>query len=94
MSPHVQSWLTHLEKQGKSPHTLAAYRRALAHFTRWNTRFSPTFNPAAIIPRDVQDWKAYQQTIEKAAPGTINQRQAALSRFFAGVVAAGLTAGD
>ncbi len=34
------------------------------------------------MPRDVRDWKAYQQTIEKAAPTTINQRLVALTRFF------------
>jgi integrase/recombinase XerC len=34
------------------------------------------------MPRDVRDWKAYQQTVEQAAPATVNQRLVALARFF------------
>lgn len=94
MSPYIQSWITDLEKKGKSTHTLAAYRRALAHFTTWYCKYSDTFSPAAIMPRDVQDWKTYQQTVEKAAPGSINQRLAALSCFFAWAVAEGLVPSD
>ena len=45
---------------------------------------------AAIIPRDVRDWKSYQQTVEKASPATINQRLVALTRFFAWAVKQGL----
>jgi site-specific recombinase XerD len=56
--------------------------------------YNETFNPAGIIPRDVQDWKTYQQTVEKAAPGTINQRLAALSRFFAWAVSEGIAHTD
>ena len=94
MNTHVKSWLSHLEKKGKSAHTVAAYRRALAHFTRWNMAYNETFNPAGIIPRDVNDWKTHQQTVEKAAPGTINQRLAALSRFFVWAVSEGIARSD
>lgn len=90
----VQNWLTFLEKQGKSSHTVAAYQRALAHFTAWNRKYSETFTPAAIIPRDVQDWKTYQQTIEKAAPATVNQRITALASFFAWARMEGLAQTD
>ena len=90
MSSSIQTWLAYLEKQGKSPHTLSAYQRALAHFTTWNHKYSETFNPAAIIPRDVQDWKTYQQTVEKAAPATVNQRLTALASFFTWARAEGL----
>jgi integrase len=34
------------------------------------------------MARDVRDWKAYQQTTEKVAPFTVNQRLAAVSCFF------------
>lgn len=78
----VETWLTDLQDKGKSPHTLEAYRRGVVNFVTWNRRYSETFNPAAIIPRDVQDWKTHQQTVEKAAPATINQRVTALTRFF------------
>ncbi len=34
------------------------------------------------MPRDVRDWRAHQQAVEKAAPATVNQRLVALTRFF------------
>ena len=89
--PELQQWLEALEQQGRSSHTLAAYRRALVHFVQWNeTTYGSGFNPKAIIPRDVRDWKGYQQTIKKASPATINQRLVALTRFFAWAVKNGL----
>jgi integrase/recombinase XerC len=41
------------------------------------------------MPRDVRDWKAYQQAVEKAAPATINQRLTAITRLFRWVRAQG-----
>lgn len=81
--PLIDQWLTELHHQGRTQHTLAAYRRGLAHFTQWScTAYGGSFDPVAIIPRDVRDWKAHQQTVEKASPATINQRLVALSQFF------------
>jgi integrase/recombinase XerD len=81
--PDIRRWLAHLEQQGKSRYTLAAYRRALAHFIQWSElAYGSAFDLATIIPRDVRDWKGYQQMVEKAAPATINQRLVALTRFF------------
>ncbi len=88
-------WLAHLEAQGKSPHTRAAYRRALAHFARW---YESTYDAASqlsdLIPRDIADWQAHQQTVEKAKPATINQRLTALSRFLAWASGRGFLAGN
>jgi integrase/recombinase XerD len=78
----IDQWLETLHQQGRSHHTLAAYRRALTHFAGWSQAlYGQQFEPANIIGRDVRDWKAHQQTVEKAAPATINQRLVALSRF-------------
>lgn len=82
--PDIQEkWLSHLRRQGKSPHTIKAYRRGLQHFARW---YSGTYDepvaPAKVMPRDVRDWKAYQQVVEEAAPATVNQRLVALTQFF------------
>ena len=78
-----QDWLDHLRQQGKSRHTLRAYRHGLKHFGHWyEVTYGAPFAPDAVMPRDVRDWKAYQQTVEKAAPATINQRLVALTRFF------------
>ncbi len=79
----VAEWLVYLEEQGKSKSTIVNYRRALAHFIRWSEQsYGQTFDPAQIIPRDVTDWKTYQQTVETAKPATVNLRLVGLSRFF------------
>jgi site-specific recombinase XerD len=57
---YISTWLEDLDNQGKSHHTLAAYRRALEHFIRWSeTAYGKPFNPGSVMARDVRDWKAY-----------------------------------
>ncbi len=91
----VAHWLTSLERQGKSESTIASYHRALTHFSRWSEQtYGQPFDPTAIIPRDVADWKARQQTVENAAPSTINNRLVALSRFFKWAVVKQITRTD
>jgi integrase/recombinase XerC len=86
----VQAWLDDLKRQGKSKLTIAAYRRAVHHFAHWSQRtYGEDFDPATILARDVRDWKAYQQSVEKSAPRTINQRLVGLSRFFAWAISTG-----
>jgi len=80
---YITNWLEDLDNQGKSQHTLSAYRRAMEHFIRWSeTAYGKPFDPGRVMARDVRDWKAYQQTVEKVAPATGNLRLAAVSRFF------------
>lgn len=79
----IDQWLETLHKQGKSDHTLAAYRRALTHFAQWSqATYGDAFDPGTVMGRDIRDWKMRQQTVEKAAPATVNQRLVAVSRFF------------
>lgn len=86
-----QDWLAYLQRQGKSHHTRRAYQRGVQHFRDWYTlTYGSDFAPHEVMPRDVRDWKAYQQTTEKAAPATVNQRLVALSRFFQWVRLQGL----
>lgn len=81
--PTIRDWLSHLHRQGKSKLTVAAYRRGICHFARWcQDSYGEPFDPIAVIPRDVQAWKSHQQSVEKAAPSTVNQRMVALSRYF------------
>ncbi len=88
-------WLAHLEAQGKSSHTRAAYRRALTHFVYW---YEATYDQPPVlsdlIPRDIADWQAHQQTVEKAKPASINQRLTALSRFLGWASGQGLITGN
>ncbi|MFQ5614190.1 MAG: tyrosine-type recombinase/integrase [Anaerolineae bacterium] len=93
--PTVAAWLADLDRQGKSPLTQANYRRALVHFARWSGQtYGQPFDPTAIIPRDVADWKAFQQTVEGAKPSTINLRLVALSRYFKWAVDQGYVRSD
>lgn len=95
MQETIKQWLDHLAAQGKSRHTIAAYRRALTHFEGWNqTTYGDAFDPTAVIGRDLADWKAHQQTVERAAPSTVNQRLVALGSFYNWCQARGITAGN
>ena len=81
--PLVQSWLGYLHQQGRSPHTLKAYRRAWQHLAQWyEGSYGEPCDPARLIARDIRDWKSYQQSVEKAAPSTINQRLVAVSSCY------------
>ncbi len=87
----ISDWLSTLDKAGTNPKTLASYRRGLEHFIAWNRQsYGTDFAPAAIIQRDVVDWRSYQQKVQRARPASINQRLAALSSFFKWAVAQGL----
>lgn len=79
----IQHWLDQLQQDGRSPHTIKAYRQALRHFAQWSeTSYGLPFAPLQVIARDIRDWKSYQQSVEKAAPSTVNQRLVALSSFY------------
>ena len=79
----VDQWMTYLEHRGKSALTQEAYLNAITHFVKWlQQTYGDEFDPKEIIGRDIQEWKAHQQTVEKASPNTINQRLVALRRFF------------
>ncbi len=91
----LAEWVGELERQGKSANTVAAYERGLLHFVAWNRQnYGDDFDPAKVIPRDVRDWKGYQQSVEHAAPATTNQRLVAVSRFFRWAVKQGFAASN
>ncbi len=93
--PTINEWLAHLAQQGKSALTIATYRRGLTHFVHWSEQsYGQPFDPAAIIPRDVAEWKARQQTVENAPPATVNARLTALSRYFKWAAARGYCRSD
>jgi integrase/recombinase XerC len=79
----VVNWLDKLHRDGKSHHTIQAYRQGIQHFLSWYSDvYQDSFNPPQVMPRDIRDWQAHQQQIEHAAPATINQRLVAVKRFF------------
>ncbi|MFC1975320.1 tyrosine-type recombinase/integrase [Chloroflexota bacterium] len=79
----ITQWLYELDRRGKSQSTQDTYRRGIAHFIRWSEQtYGQSFDPAEIIPRDIEDWVAYQQTVEKAKVNTINSRIVGVSQYF------------
>jgi len=78
----VASWLEYLVQQGRSPNTVQAYRRALAHFLNWYQQvYQASLDLSSLMPRDIRQWKNQQQTQERAAAATINQRLVAVMKF-------------
>ncbi|MEM3432786.1 MAG: tyrosine-type recombinase/integrase [Candidatus Micrarchaeaceae archaeon] len=81
--PHIADWIHYLGEQGRSPRTVANYALDLRDFCRWYRASEGTDPlPSSVLPRDIEDYKAYLQTIRRAAPRTVNRRLAALSHFF------------
>ena len=79
----IEQWLAHLQKQGRSQRTIKAYRRAWQQLAQWSkATYGESFEPTTLIRRDIRDWKSHQQSVEKAAPRTINLRLAAASAFY------------
>lgn len=95
LHPTVQRWLDLLTQQGRSQHTLAAYQRAFTHLAQWSQMtYSETFDPTQLIGRDIRDWKSYQQSVEKAAPSTVNQRLVGVSSYYKWALAQSLVVHD
>ena len=82
---HLDNWLADLDRQGRSSHTLAAYRRGIKHLLRWNqATYGTPLDVRELLARDLRDWIACQQTVEHAALATIAQRHQALRSFCTG----------
>lgn len=95
LSSPISEWLAYLQQQGKSVRTVQGYSTDLADFARWyRESFGEEPRATAVLARDVEDYKAYLQTVRRAAPRTVNRRLAALSRFFKWAAARELTHRD
>lgn len=78
----VSSWIEYLAQQGRSINTLQAYRRALAHFLNWYQQvYQASLDLSSLMPRDIRLWKSQQQSQERAAAASINQRLVAVMKF-------------
>jgi len=78
----LQRFEGHLAGEGKSPHTLVAYRRDLRLFAGWfETTNGKPLTPPAITPIDVRQYRSYLLTVKSAKPATVNRKLASLSAF-------------
>jgi site-specific recombinase XerD len=58
--PLINQYQDYLTRAGKSPHTVRAYNQDVTAFARWFEGTSGrAFNPQAVDPRDIQDYRGY-----------------------------------
>lgn len=80
--PILESYKQHLTNVGKSAHTVKAYTHDLGGFAQWFIQTTgEVFDPQAIGPRDIVDYRSYLLTHGKK-PATVNRRLVALQRFY------------
>jgi site-specific recombinase XerD len=89
----IEAFQAYLE-QHYAIHTVRAYLQDLAGFSTWfASSTGDTFNPQAITPLDIREYKRHLQN-QRARPATINRRLAALSTFFRWARSEGLVTSD
>src|SRR5688572_17368277 len=72
-TPILESYAQHLTTVGKSAHTVKAYAHDLGGFAQWFAQTTgETFDPQAIGPRDIAEYRSYLLTVEKSRrPSTV-----------------------
>ncbi len=82
MDRFLEAFITHLETEDRSSHTLDAYRRDVSAFFDWlGERVGRPVPPVEVTPFDVQKHRD-DLVAEGRSPATVNRRLAALRTFF------------
>ena len=85
----------HLEAADRSPRTVKLRLRDLAAFAAWFEQSTgKPFEPLAVTPPDVRDYRAYLQVTRGLKPNTVNRALSSLSVFFEWAQAEGLVAAN
>ncbi len=88
--PMVEAFLEDLARAGRSPRTIEGYRKDLIDFIAWiEGRYGEAFDPKAVLPEDLRDYRQHLLAVRRAAPSTVNRRLAAIRSFFAFLAARG-----
>ncbi len=88
--PLIEAFLQDLARAGKSPRTVEGYRKDLVDFIAWlEGRYGEAFDPKAVLPEDLRDYRQHLLAVRRAAPATVNRRISALRAFFAFLAARG-----
>lgn len=88
----LDAYREHLERAGKSPHTVKAYLHDLAAFAAWfHQTTGEAFAPQAVDPKDITEYRGFVLR-NGGVPATVNRRLIALRRFFAWAQKQGHTA--
>ena len=81
MTNTVSCFLTDLEKEGVSPHTIRAYGNDLRAWVKWYDQTTGGQALVAADPRDIRDYQGYMVR-QGLKPSTINRRLNAMRRFY------------
>lgn len=91
----LQKFVDYAVGEGRSRHTIVAYRRDLTLFDRWfSISNGISFSPATVTPIDVRRYRSYLLTMQERKPATVNRRLANLSAFCAWARNTGLIAAN
>ena len=74
---------SHLETADRSERTVDVRRRDMTAFVAWfeQTTGKP-FDPLAVTPPDIRDYRSHLQTVRNLKPNTVNRALSSLSVFF------------
>ncbi|HHS96675.1 MAG TPA: integrase [Chloroflexi bacterium] len=86
---------THLENLDRSPRTVRLRLDDLAAFVAWFEQSTGrAFDPVAVTPPDVRDYRAYLQSVRGLKPNSVNRALSSLSVFFSWARDEGLVASN
>jgi site-specific recombinase XerC len=92
MNQHLDQFVTYLQTQDRSPHTIAAYRRDVSAFFAWLAqRIDREVPTVEVTTFDVQKYRDHLVTLGRK-PAGINRRLAGLRAFFGWMVETGQVA--
>jgi len=73
----------YLQAADRSPRTVELRLSDLEDFVAWfEETTGKSFEPVAVTPLDVRDYRAYLQTVRQLKPNTVNRALSSLSTFF------------
>lgn len=81
MPDPIPAFLTDLENEGVSPHTIRAYGADLRAWAKWYDQTTAGQPLTAADPRDIRDYQGYMVR-RGLKPATINRRLNAMRRFY------------
>ena len=88
----IDGWLRYLEGDATSPLTIKSYRHAISNFVAWYVAYyeDQHFDPSGVLPKDFVEWIRCMSAKQRAAPRSMNQRIAAVRKFFGWLRATGV----
>ena len=79
----LERYKNDLANTGRSPYTVKGYAGDLTYFITWyGETTGQDFDPKAVLPEALRDYRSYMQATKGLKPTTINRRVIALNRFF------------